>query len=318
MRLTVTNTGDDGGGDELACIRIQVPNDFTISSVGIVSVHGQASGPAYDDWVAVWPGGQVVTFKNPSDDYPLIGSTPPIDEAVVRITGTATAAGPMAWTVDGADHPKAGDTTSCGSGAFDPIDLSFTVTGAQRPRQPQPQRPRRAPTPKPTPKPSPNATAHAEANPSTARAEPDSDARYRRRRPVIHCHHGPTSPPASTAPSPSAGLAQTARPSAVAPDGPGATSTGGSEGSSGIRVGGGGPGSGAQGAAGGMGHAVFAGARWPSGRAPGLGLPAVVLTVPGLLLLLAIGAQALGALAWLPLVRRRVGSFGLGGRLTKE
>ena len=36
--------------------------------------------------------------------------------------------------------------------------------------------------------------------------------------------------------------------------------------------------------------------------------PAFVMSVPGLLLVLAIGAQAFGALAWLPIVRKRLGS----------
>jgi hypothetical protein len=44
------------------------------------------------------------------------------------------------------------------------------------------------------------------------------------------------------------------------------------------------------------------------------GYPAFVMTVPGLLLLLAVGAQAIGALAWLPLVRRRLGGFGFRRR----
>jgi hypothetical protein len=45
-------------------------------------------------------------------------------------------------------------------------------------------------------------------------------------------------------------------------------------------------------------------------------IPGLILSVPGLLLVLAIAAQAVGALVWLPLVRRRIGSFGLraGGR----
>jgi VCBS repeat-containing protein len=41
-------------------------------------------------------------------------------------------------------------------------------------------------------------------------------------------------------------------------------------------------------------------------------VPGAMLTVPGLLLILAIGAQAFGALAWLPLVRRKIGGFGFG------
>ena len=39
-------------------------------------------------------------------------------------------------------------------------------------------------------------------------------------------------------------------------------------------------------------------------------VPAFVLGVPGLLLILAVGAQALVSLAWLPMVRRWLGGFG--------
>ena len=43
-------------------------------------------------------------------------------------------------------------------------------------------------------------------------------------------------------------------------------------------------------------------------------VPAMVLSVPGLLLLLAVLAQAAGGLLWLPVVRRWLGGFGLGRR----
>jgi hypothetical protein len=43
-------------------------------------------------------------------------------------------------------------------------------------------------------------------------------------------------------------------------------------------------------------------------------VPTLVVSLPGLLLLLAIGAQALGGLVWLPLVRRKIGGFGFGRR----
>ncbi len=47
----------------------------------------------------------------------------------------------------------------------------------------------------------------------------------------------------------------------------------------------------------------------------GLGLfewtvPGAILTGPGLLLLALIAAQAMGGLAWLPVVRRKIGAFG--------
>jgi hypothetical protein len=43
-------------------------------------------------------------------------------------------------------------------------------------------------------------------------------------------------------------------------------------------------------------------------------VPSLVLTAPGLLLLLAILAQIGGAAAWLPVVRRKLGAFGIGRR----
>ena len=42
------------------------------------------------------------------------------------------------------------------------------------------------------------------------------------------------------------------------------------------------------------------------------GVPSLVLTVPGLLLLLAIVGQIVGAAIWMPVVRRSLGVFGLG------
>jgi hypothetical protein len=47
-------------------------------------------------------------------------------------------------------------------------------------------------------------------------------------------------------------------------------------------------------------------------------VPGLVLSVPGLVIvLLAIGVQLLGAAAWLPIVRRRIGAFGFGGRMRR-
>jgi hypothetical protein len=53
----------------------------------------------------------------------------------------------------------------------------------------------------------------------------------------------------------------------------------------------------------------------PFGRGFAWAVPGLVLSVPGLLLVLVvIGAQALGAFAWLPVVRRRIGVFGIRRR----
>jgi hypothetical protein len=62
---------------------------------------------------------------------------------------------------------------------------------------------------------------------------------------------------------------------------------------------------------GGIGEASINAVAELPGGVLGFTLPALVVSVPGLLLLLAIGAQAIGALAWLPVVRRRMGGLGV-------
>ncbi len=51
----------------------------------------------------------------------------------------------------------------------------------------------------------------------------------------------------------------------------------------------------------------------PGGLLPFAG-PAVVLGFPGLLVIIAVGAQAFGAVAWLSVARRKLGSFGIRER----
>ena len=45
-------------------------------------------------------------------------------------------------------------------------------------------------------------------------------------------------------------------------------------------------------------------------------VPALALSVPGLIVVVAVFLQVLGGLAWLPLIRRRLGGSGVGGGLT--
>ena len=48
-------------------------------------------------------------------------------------------------------------------------------------------------------------------------------------------------------------------------------------------------------------------------------MPGLVLSVPGLLIVLvAMGVQLVGAAAWLPIVRRRIGVFGFGRRARRS
>lgn len=313
--LSVQNTGDPGGGSEISCIRLQVPSEFAISSVEIVSVRGQSSGPAPSDWQAVWPGGSVVTFKDPSDTYPLIGSTPPSDSAVLRVTGTAASAGALTWTANATDHPGANGKTPCGSGNLPTKTLGFTVVPAVTPTPtptPTPTvapTPTPAPTPKPTPFPSPQPTRPATSTPG----------------PKPTTVPGTTLAPSETPAAIASGL--TSEPSAepgASGDLPNSTPNGAPFESrapaaslAGNDIGGvpgGGltlgprPGDDAQGDVlseiGSVVTAAFA--QMPDGLL-GWSYPALVLTVPGLLLLLAVLAQAVGALAWIPIVRRSLG-----------
>ncbi|MDP9482077.1 MAG: hypothetical protein M3P84_02515 [Chloroflexota bacterium] len=45
-------------------------------------------------------------------------------------------------------------------------------------------------------------------------------------------------------------------------------------------------------------------------------VPGALLGAPGLLLIVVILAQSMGAMAWLPIVRRKIGHFGMVHRLT--
>jgi hypothetical protein len=47
-------------------------------------------------------------------------------------------------------------------------------------------------------------------------------------------------------------------------------------------------------------------------------VPGLLLTVPGLLVVVAVQFQILGGAAWLPVVRRRVGGFELRRRLSRK
>jgi hypothetical protein len=42
------------------------------------------------------------------------------------------------------------------------------------------------------------------------------------------------------------------------------------------------------------------------------------MSVPGLLLVVAIGAQVVGASAWIPIIRRSLGVFGVGRRRRRQ
>ena len=301
VSLAVTNTGGSGGGDEMTCVRVTVPQSFIVTGASILSVRSQLVGPAVSAWQVVWPGSGFVVFKNPADNYPLVGSTPPIDRAVFTITGVATAPGPMTWSSEAFDKAGSSGTTNCGSGQFPTVQMTFSVIGLA----PSPTiAPTQAPTPQPTARPTPTPTPLPVPVPVPLPS------------PTVPLLSGgtpptpgpePTRPPSSPAPSPTPEPSPsdrsqppgTAVDEGAAPAAP-PPSSGGSGGGAAAPVSTGPP------------TVAFDEQRLELGAMDVdlLGsveiwsVPAATLGVPGLLLIIWVGLQAVGALAWIPAVRR--------------
>ena len=100
MTLTAENVGDDGGGSEITCVKVDIPAAFSIEAITIVSVKGETSAASHG-WKVVSSAASGVThiaFKNPTDTNPLVGLPSAGDKAVFRVTGTASSGGTMTWT----------------------------------------------------------------------------------------------------------------------------------------------------------------------------------------------------------------------------
>jgi hypothetical protein len=321
VTLTVQNVGSSSGGDEMTCVQVSVPSAFAVSSATIVSVKGVTSATSHG-WVVVTgsaAGRTIVTFKNPPDKNPLVG-LPVGDSAVFRISGTAATSGSMTWSATAADKPGGSTSTSCGSGTFSTLLLAFTVGSS--------------PTPAPTPIPAPTPTATPAATP----------------RPTPSPTSAPTATPAPTStgpglstPAPSQPRSASVVPSAAissAPSGaPSAGPLGGGPADPTPAAGGGATaGSANDGSARPPGDSSSTGQlSIPLGPAAhrdgevvagldatlrsalldigliGWTVPALALSVPGILLIIVIGLQLLGGAAWLPVTRRILSRAGAPG-----
>lgn len=301
VSLTVTNTGGSGGGDEMTCVRVTVPASYTITAASITSIRGQTSGPAKQAWEVVWPGGQLVVFKNPADNYPLVGSSPPDDRAVFTITGVAPGVGTMTWSSVGFDKAAGSGTTDCGSGQFPTLQSNFTVTAPSTPAPtvvPSPTATPRvtpAPTPRasvsptsPVPTPATSATP-TPPQPTASGSVPPGWSQTPRPTPTDPAGSGPPSEPALPWPTPHA-----ARPDVLLPPGQGPGGPAASEGSAFVP-------SDSVSAATSLAAASL-------GDIAMLFVPAAPMAVPGLLVILWVILQMIGGAAWLPAVRSMLGS----------
>ena len=311
VTLTITNTS---GGAGIGCVTVAIPTAYYV--VTGVSVSSVSRGLDWTAAISTSPHGVKVHAVDDDDDR-----LDRDDVLVVKIVVFGKSLGLptlQSWTANELQN------SDCTGNFNSPVSLLMTVVGLP------------LPTPKPTPTPTPNATASPTPTPTRSPTQTPTPTPNATPTPT------PTTPGATPTPTPSARPSGSASPepsatpsptpavsdrpaSSPPPDpSPGSTAVAGSGGA------GGGPGpSGAPGSGGGSGPEPVLGFDTYSPERPsdelstdGFGgldfsdwaVPGLLLTGPGLLLLVLVAAQAMGALAWLPVVRRRMGAFGLMSR----
>ena len=319
VQFTVTNLGVLL--DELGCVEVSIPGSFDAKEAKVVSK------PTGTKWNAGESGssgsGRTAVYRADKDDDVLVGG----QIAVFSIKVKASSAGAFTWTA------RAWSSRDCSGGTFLALPLAIVVT------------PDLTPTPTPTPTPQPTPTVE----PTTAPTPTPTPAPTPRPTPTPTPTPGPSPTPRPT-PTPRPGTTPTPKPSPVASPSPGASPTPvasptpdttptptsdpgsfpppsrdpGSDPTPPGTTGEGGPGDGGSGTQLRIGRASETDGTGPEidvslAAFETLGnltwaVPSLVLAVPGLLLVLAVLAQAVGGVLWLPVIRRRIGSFGVGGQ----
>ena len=334
VKFTVTNKGAILDND-IGCVEVSIPGSFEVLNTGVVDT---PSGKSWDAGDSGGSGsGRVARFRAESDSDALEGGLLAGDElAVFSVRVEAGSAGSSTWAA------HAWSDRDCDGGLFAAKSISITVSPAPTPNptptptpNPTPTlKPTPAPTPTPSPRPTPSpllphASAAAEPAPDSAadgdteaRRVPDADPQADARRPAprINRHRAiarrprSASPTATATPPPGSGSA-TPMPSddpdtdALPPVTAGGSGPGDAGPGSRLRIG--------RDPEGGVGTGPEIDVSFAAMESLGnlsWAVPSLVLAVPGLLLVLAVLAQAVGGVLWLPVIRRRIGSFGVGGR----
>ncbi len=296
IKAAITNQGGSDGTHELGCVRISIPLTFSIKSATVTS------RPSNTKWAAsIGIGSVTIAAPSGGDRLPPDGTT----AVTVALSVLALTPGTYTWA---ANAYRQGD---CTDGYNEPISLKVVVqldilplpTPTALPTILPSILPSLLPTPHPTATPAPVPTATpaptktpAPAGTPVATAAPDGGG-------------GGTAGPT---PSPRPASARpTGAPSDDPPDaGPSAAPPLGAA----LGFPGGGPDDGSTGA-GEPSINLTSGFETPFGDGFEWAVPGLVLSVPGLLIvLIAVGAQAFGAAAWLPVVRRRIGGSELDRR----
>jgi hypothetical protein len=315
---TVTNLGALLASD-IGCVTLTIPDAFAVNDTSVVDV------PAGSSWNAGTSGGsssRLARFRADADRDAL----GPGQEAVFRVQVVASGAGSSAWT------GKAYAGRDCSGGLFLPMTIGITVTATPSPKPTLSPSPASTAMPEPTPTAAPTSTPTTNPTPTPTPTPigtgPPTPVPDRSPRPGPTASAGPTPSPSATpsaTPSPaSTGSSAPVRSADPTPGGragsPGTAVSPGSNGGNGSRPGGHGPDDGSADAQ----LAVLV-PEPDAGMTSDLGVsmdtvgltlgmtwavPGVAFGVSGLFLILAILAQAVGGAIWLPLVRRRIGSWG--------
>jgi len=281
VSLTVTAVG----GTTIGCVRFKIPSDFEV-------VDAQGPAPWTLDPIVTGPPAQVV-FHVTKDPQRLTKGA----SAVFKITVIATKVSAGTWT---ASAYEKFDPSSKAAGPD--IGLGgFVVVPTPTPR------PTPAPTPRPTPAPTPRRTAAPTAT-TAPTSPPGGQPAGTPHATSVTSAPGSVEPsvspsPSATEPGPSLGPAATpgapiggvSVPSPPPPPPAGPTRT-----TSWATV----PAGEARGS---VSPAAIAGLLGSLGVFEWL-VPSVLLGLPGLLLIVTVVAQTSGALAWIPVVRRKLGT----------
>jgi hypothetical protein len=329
VKFTVTNKGAILDSD-IGCVEVTIPEAFDVISTAVVDTPSGKSWNAGDSGAG---SGRVAVYRADSDGDALEGGLLGGDEsAIFSVKVDPGSAGGFDWKA------RAYADNSCDGGLFATVWLSISVAPEPSPT-PTPKPPATpTPTPRPTPTPTPHPTATPTPTPTpTPRPTPiiglplplpSLGLPDPKPTPTPTPTPRPTPTPGPT-PTSSASPEPSAAPTPAETRAPAPSPSGRDEPSGTPAIGALDPGSeaGSGGPAGRLrigretDGTVAAGPEIDVSLAAieGLGsltwaVPSLVLAVPGLLLVLAVMAQAVGGVLWLPVIRRRIGGFGLGNR----
>lgn len=296
VNVSITNLStSNGGGEAIGCVKLSIPGGFTILSVSVKSVSRGLS------WSTTYAG-QNVTIQAASDSNRLTGA-PDLDQIVVAVAVLPAAAGVYRWNANEFGKPD------CSNAYGSPLSIPMVIAAAPTPTPAPTATP--TPTPDPTPGPTPAPTRTPSPTPKPTPAPTRTPAPTGPTATATEAPSNTDGPSPSVPGDPTPDPTQSGPPQASSAPTPQPSPSGGTiafgRGTVTLAGGSGGSGGGMDAAGADLAAAVL--------DSLGMGTWAVgTATVGGfaLLVLFAVMAQVGGGLIWLPLIRRRIGDFGLG------